>query len=131
MSRQKKFPSLSKVLSAAITELGDVFDINSLHSRKLRFIKSIREDNNVLVTFELCQKRRMLIWTKEKGRRMLVLLSPESGQGDRDRFNEWIGKPAALVLRKRGIRLEHAPHGEAVEFEWGADEDVVIIRRKQ
>ncbi len=131
MDKKEKFPPLSKNLSAAITELGGVFGIDSLRSRKIKFIKLIREDNNILVMLELCQKRRVLVWTKEGGKRKLILLSPEGGLRDKARFDEWIGKPAASMLRRRKIHLEYAPHGESVEFEWGADEGVVIIRRKQ
>ena len=131
MSGKKKFPQLSKNLSSAISELGEAFDINSFRSRKLRFVKSIRENNNVLVMLDICEKGRVLIWTKERGKRKLILLSPEAGLEDRDRFKRWVEMPAASMLRRRRIHLEFTSRGEAIEFKWGADDDVTVIEHKK
>ena len=130
MSRQEKYPKLSKNLSEAIAEFGEVFNIDSLGLKKRGFIESIRRNNNVLAVLEL-GSRKALIWTKEKGQRKLVLLSPEGGSEDRDRFERWAEKSETSLLRKRGIRLEYAPRGDINEFEWGADGDVVIRRKQQ
>ncbi|MCP6719952.1 MAG: hypothetical protein KJI72_01320 [Patescibacteria group bacterium] len=129
MSRQKRSPPLSKILSAAITELSEVFGIDSICSRK--FVESIRKNKKVLVMLELDQKRRTLIWTKERRKWKLILLSPEGGPRDRVRFNEWKGRPAALMLSRWGIYLGHAPHGEVIEFEWGVDDDMIVTDHKK
>jgi len=125
MSRKwNEYPRLSKNLSEVITELGKVLSVNSLGVKSRGFVTSIRQDNNQVAVLDL-GPLQALVWTKEGGRRKLILWRPECGSEGRDSFDRWKETPAAKLLEKRGVRLEYAPHGSLEEItRYGPDKDM-------
>ena len=124
MKAGKQYPSLTGSLLGVIKDFSAVFGVDSLTGRAQTFIKKIRQHHNSLVVLKV-GPRKALVWTKEHGKRKIILWSPEGGLEERNRFDSWTRMPEAALLKKRGVRLEFAPHGELSEItHYGADEDL-------
>jgi len=117
------YPRLKENLLGAAREAGKVFGVNSIASKAEAFAESIRKDHNRIAILPIGP--RNLIWTKEHGRRKLVLQTPESHLDVRAKFDEWTSMPWTRELRERGVTIELSSRTlGSKEVIWGADEDM-------
>lgn len=119
------YPGLEKNLLEAIKEFSEVFAVDSLTVKSRTWAESIRRDHNRVATLPAGPGRN-LIWTKERGKRKIVLQTSGSRLDIGDKFKAWLEMPWTSKLVRRGIAISTSPWTTSPnEVAQGADDDML------